>query len=134
MIWEYSEGHRFRSKILFDTGCEGGNWVSAAIVRALQAQASMHQLREAKSFVAFNGQPTSAEFRIKLSFQVEGSAYPDVYFLVSEEKNPPFDMVLGKDDCLHLGILQEPTFNRPVPKPNFFGGLVAEKQIKGNSP
>lgn len=90
----------------------------------------MHRLPESKSFVAFNNQPTSANHEIKLSFQVEDGIYSDVYFLVSDD-DPPFDMVLGMDDCLDFGILQEPSFNGPVAKPNFFGGLIPRKQTNG---
>jgi len=132
-IWKHYPGPRLQRKILFDSGCDGGNWVSAAVVRALQADAYMYRLPEAKYFVAFNNQPTSADYEIKLSFTVEDGIYQDVYFLVSDD-DPPFDMVLGKDDCLDFGILQEPSFTRPAPKPNIFGGLISRKQTKGKFP
>lgn len=130
LIWRQDRNFSVQKNILFDSGCEGGNWVSAAIVRELEAD--RFSLPEAQIFVAFNGQDKTTKGRIILSFQVEDSKFLNVPFLISDDDGP-FDMVVGSEDCLSLGILPEPIFGQKMPEPKFVGGLVMKKPTKGNS-
>jgi hypothetical protein len=105
--------------LLFDTQCQGSNWVSAKIIETLGADVD-HLPNEAE-FMGFNGQLMTPSLQATLSFKnSNGGSIHRTNFLVATVENVPFDMLLGANDCIILKII----------KPATLLGLAPAKQSK----
>ena len=105
--------------LLFDTQCQGSNWVAAKIVKKLGAK--VRHLPYQAEFIGFNGQQMTTSQQTTLSFKnSSGGSTWWADFLVSPVKKVPFDMLLGARDCLKFNIIRRPTLL----------GLAGTKQSK----
>ena len=94
--------------LLFDTQCQGSNWVAAKIVKKLGAK--VRRLSYQAEFIGFNGQKMITSQQTTLSFKnSSGGSTWWADFLVSPVKKVPFDMLLGARDCLKFKIIRRPT-------------------------
>lgn len=94
----------------FDTQCQKSNWVSAKIVDKLGVTPAPLDPDQDAEFVAANGQSMTASRKTTLWFESSQRGTPIwAEFLVSPVRDAPYELLLGGDDCLRLGIIQRPS-------------------------
>jgi hypothetical protein len=94
----------------FDTQCQQSNWVSAKIVDKLEVTPIPLDPGQNTEFVTANGQSITASGKTTLWFESSQRGTPIcAEFLVSPVRDAPYELLLGGDDCLRLGIIQRPS-------------------------
>jgi hypothetical protein len=105
--------------LLFDTQCQKANWVAPSILQKLGVE-PVRLVRD-EEFIAANGEPMKAQFKITLWFGNSrgGSSrrVESAEFLVFPTHDAPIHILLGADDCLRLNIIQRHRFYALAPKP-----------------
>lgn len=105
-----------RRKALFDTGCEGSNWVRGDIVEELGALLT----NRTTSFVTLEGNEFRASQVTKLSIQEpKGKRTYSAMFFVNPHL--PYDLVLGAEFCKENNVYSPP----------MLGGLRTDPKTEG---